>query len=114
MTNILEYNGYRASIEFDAESDCFVGTVIGINDNIVFGGVSIAELKQKLKDSIDTYLELCKQKGIEPDREYSGRFNVRISPETHKKAALAAASKHITLNQYVSDVLDASVENVAT
>ena len=50
---------------------------------------------------IDNYLELCEKIGKEPDKEFRGTFNIRISPELHKKAALAAADEKITLNQYV-------------
>ena len=109
VSNIIKYKDYRAAIEFDAESECFVGNVLGIRDAIFFGGETVAELKMRFRDCIETYLEACRRDGIEPDRKYSGSFNIRISPETHKKAALEAAREHISLNQFVAKAIDAAV-----
>ena len=62
--------------------------------------------------SIDNYLELCKQIGKNPEKEFRGSFNVRISPELHRKAALEAEKQKITLNQYVLRAIEKSfVEN---
>ncbi len=55
--------------------------------------------------SIDDYLELCQEIGKAPDREYRGTFNVRVSPELHREAALAAEAMDISLNQFVADAL---------
>ncbi|MDY5775238.1 MAG: type II toxin-antitoxin system HicB family antitoxin [Lachnospiraceae bacterium] len=58
--------------------------------------------------SIDNYLELCKQIGKKPEKEFRGSFNVRISPELHRKAALEAEKQKITLNQYVLRAIEKS------
>jgi predicted HicB family RNase H-like nuclease len=39
------------------------------------------------------------------DRHYSGRFNIRISPELHRELAIKAADHHMSLNRFVSDRL---------
>lgn len=62
------------------------------------------------QQSIDNYLELCEKIGKNPDKEFKGTFNVRISPEIHKKAALEAARQKITLNQYVAKAIAKSFE----
>ena len=59
VSNIIKYKDYRAAIEFDAESECFVGNVLGIRDAIFFGGETVAELKMRFRDCIETYLEAC-------------------------------------------------------
>ena len=82
MNSMLEYKGYHASIEYDAEDNIFVGEVFGIADSLNFHGTSIDELK--------------------------ATFNVRIPPALHKKAALAAANQKITLNQYVTQAIENS------
>lgn len=61
MSSILEYKGYHASIEYDAEDNIFVGEVIGITDSLNFHGTSVDEVKEMLKQSIDNYLILCKK-----------------------------------------------------
>ena len=110
MNSMLEYKGYHASIEYDAEDNIFVGEVFGITDSLNFHGTSVTELKEMFEQSIENYLELCEKIGKNPDKEFKGTFNVRIPPELYKKAALAAAKQKITLNQYVIKALHQSFE----
>lgn len=110
MNSMLEYKGYHASIVYDAEDNIFVGEVFGITDSLNFHGTSVIELQEMFKQSIDNYLELCEKIGKNPDKEFKGTFNVRIPPEMHKKAALAAAMQNITLNQYVMRAIKQSFE----
>lgn len=114
MSSMLEYKGYHASIEFDADDNIFVGEVFGITDSLNFHGSTVEELKNMFEQSIDNYLELCEKIGKNPDKEFSGTFNVRIPPELHKKAALAATKQKITLNQYVLKAIDRSFEDINT
>lgn len=106
MKSMLEYRGYHASVEYDAEDDILIGEVFGISDSLNFHGQSISEIKEMFKQSIDNYLEICEKLGKNPDKEFKGTFNVRISPENHKKAALEAKKRKITLNQFVSDAIE--------
>ena len=59
--------------------------------------------------SIDNYLDLCKQVGKDPEKEFKGSFNVRIPSELHKKISMLAAQQKITLNQYVVNALSKSI-----
>lgn len=111
MKNLLEYNGYHATIEIDPNDKIFVGTVIGINDDLSFHGTTYSEIEEMFHQSIDNYLEVCQQIGKEPDKEYKGSFNVRITPEMHKNADIAAKSQGITLNQYVYNAIESSFGN---
>ena len=110
VNSMLEYKGYHASIEFDADDNIFIGEVFGITDSLNFHGTSVTELEEMFKQSIDNYLELCEKIGKNPDKEFKGTFNIRIPSEMHKKAALAAAKQKITLNQYVLRAIDQSFE----
>lgn len=78
MNSMLEYKGYHATITYDADDELFVGEVFGIADSLNFHGSSIEELKQTFAHSIDNYLDLCKQVGKVPEKEFKGSFNVRI------------------------------------
>lgn len=107
MNSLMEYKGYHAKIEFSSEDSVFVGHILGINDVIAFDGDSVAELEMMFHESVDDYLELCAEIGKEPDKEYKGTFNVRISPELHKRAVIESEARNISLNQFVMQ----SVEN---
>ena len=106
--SMLEYKGYHASVEFDAEDNIFVGEVFGITDSLNFHGESVDELKEMFAQCIDNYLEICEQIGKQLDKEFKGTFNVRITPELHKRAALEAEKQKITLNQFVSNAINQS------
>ncbi len=105
MNSMLEYRGYHAAISYDADDELFVGEVFGIVDSLNFHGSSIDELKQKFADCIENYLDVCKQIGKEPEKEFKGSFNVRIPSELHRQIATLAAQQKITLNQYVVNAL---------
>ncbi|MDD7177489.1 MAG: hypothetical protein SPG09_02955 [Lachnospiraceae bacterium] len=60
---MLEYKGYHAFVEFDAEDNLFVGEVFGISDSLNFHGESVGELKEMFMQCIDNYLEICQKIG---------------------------------------------------
>ena len=101
MASMLEYKGYHATVDFDAEDNLFVGEVFGVSDSLNFHGASVEELQAMFHQSIDNYLSLCQKIGKNPDKEFKGSFNVRIPIELHRQAALAAKRRHLSLNQYV-------------
>lgn len=103
MKNYLEYKGYRGSVSYSAEDKILYGEVLGIRDSISFEGESIDELERDFHFAIDDYLETCKELGRNPDKEFKGLFNVRISPELHKKAFFHAKENNMTLNELVSE-----------
>ena len=104
--NTLTYKGYEAVIRYEPEDDEFHGTVEGIRDIIHFSGASVEELKKEMAVSVDTYLESCQEDGIDPDKPYSGKFVVRITPQAHKSAVERARAKGLSLNRYVQELLN--------
>lgn len=109
MSRMMEYKGYHAQVEFDSDDNLFIGKVYGISDSLNFHGTSVEELEEMFCQSIDNYLEMCRKTGKNPDKEFKGSFNIRISPELHKTIAMCAAQKGISLNQYVVSALESSV-----
>ncbi len=113
MKNILEYKGYHTKIEFDAETFVLRGKIEGIKDFVDFECSDVTQVEEEFHNAVDEYLEFCKEVGKEPDKEYKGTFNIRISPDLHRKLAVVALKKGDTLNssvekaisQYVSMVL---------
>lgn len=101
----MKYKGYEALVEFDDEDRLFVGRVINTRDIIAFDGLSVDELEQSFHAVIDEYLEDCQLLGKTPDKPFSGRFNLRVSSELHRKAATKASQEGISLNALVEKAL---------
>ena len=105
-SDMMNYKGYRASIGYDKEDGIFVGEVFGLSDSLNFHGSSTDELEKAFHDSIDSYIKICEEIGKAPEKEFSGSFNVRISPSVHKEAAIYAAENGFSLNQVVSQAME--------
>ena len=109
MNNTMEYKGYLGSVEFSEEDALFYGKVLGIRALVSYDGNNAQELIADFHGAVDDYLELCVQQGKEPERAYKGSFNVRISPELHKQAVVAAMSHNMTLNSFVESSIAQAV-----
>jgi predicted HicB family RNase H-like nuclease len=46
------------------------------------------------------------EKGIEPRKNFSGSFNLRIHPDVHEKLAWAVQAQGKNLNSLAQDVLE--------
>ncbi|MBQ7549442.1 MAG: type II toxin-antitoxin system HicB family antitoxin [Clostridia bacterium] len=114
MKNLIEYNGYHAKIEISEADGCFVGSVIGIKDSLNFHGSNLSELKEAFKSCIDNYIEICREFGKEPDKEYKGSLNIRINPSLHKKLDITASENGVTLNQQIATILNSYFEPTKT
>ena len=97
---MLEYKGYFGTVE--ADDGVFTGRVSGLRDVITFEGATFAEIEQAFRDSIDDYLAFCAERGEPPDRPYSGKIPLRVSPETHRRAATLAHAAGMSLNQWIA------------
>ena len=102
---MMKYKGYIGHVEYDDEAKVFHGEVVGLRDVITFQGISVDELEQSFKDSIDDYLNWSKERKEKPEKTFSGTFNLRIPPELHAKIAFQAKTMGISLNSYVADKL---------
>jgi predicted HicB family RNase H-like nuclease len=107
---MMEYKGYIGKVEFDSEAEIFHGEVINIRDVITFEGSSVEELNQAFRDSVDDYLEFCTLRGEEPEKPFSGKFIIRLSPELHREAFIKARLSDKSLNSWVSEVLEKAVK----
>ena len=106
---MIEYKGYTAKVEFDDEAEIFHGEVIGIKDVVTFRGETAKELKKVFKESVDDYLSFCKERGEAPDKPFTGKFVVRISPELHRKIYLSAKLSNESINAWMNQKLDRAV-----
>ncbi len=108
----MQYKGYRGVVSFDDEAGIFHGDVVGTRDVITFQGRSVAGLREAFKDSIDEYLKVCEELDHSPDKAYSGKIPLRVSPEVHRKAAQAARSAGMSLNAWLARRVESVVEGV--
>lgn len=109
--DLLRYKGYTARPEYSADDRIFYGTILGISDLVSFQSESSKNLEDEFHKAVDDYLEFCKEIGKEPQKEYSGAFNVRIPPELHKEAAMFAQAEGVTLNKAVEQAIRAMVQS---
>ena len=101
-------DGYNAKIEYNEETDQFRGEILGLSGGADFYGSSPDDLRREFTKSLDVYLEVCKEQGVEPRRHYSGKFNLRIPPELHEKLAMTAEAQGMSLNTLTQEALQRS------
>lgn len=99
---MMRYKGYFGQVTYDDEAKIFHGEVVGLKDVITFQGTTVKSIEKAFKDSIDDYLEWCKERGEKPEKTFSGTLNVRMSPDLHAHLALEAAKKGISLNDLIN------------
>ena len=108
MNNTIQYKGYVGSVEFSEEDKLFYGKVLGIRSLISYEGSSATELLDDFHGAVDDYLQSCKDQNKEPEIAFKGSFNIRLTPELHKKLYIYAATHHISINKYIEKTLEES------
>lgn len=102
----MTYKGYDAVVKFDDEASLFHGEIVNTRDVITFQGTSVKELQKAFRDSVEDYLRFCADRGEQPDKPYSGRFVVRVSPELHREIAVRAGREGLSLNAFIQQALE--------
>ena len=103
--NTMNHKGYTARIEFDERDNIFVGRVLGLRSIISFHGETVADLRHEFEVSIEDFLKDCKEQGVKPEKPASGKLMLRVSPEIHGAALVAAQASGKSLNQWATEVL---------
>jgi predicted HicB family RNase H-like nuclease len=102
---MMKYKGYWGNVEYDAQAKLFHGEVLSTRDVITFQGTTVKEIEKAFKDSVDDYLAWCRTEGTEPERPYSGKFNLRLSPDLHKEVAVMAKKLKLSINSFVEKAI---------
>lgn len=110
MSKALEYKGYFGAVEFDYDDRTFYGEVVNIRDMIAFEGRSVDELEDSFHTAVDAYLELCEERGEEPEKPFSGQLPLRTSPSIHLALAVLAERRGKSMNELVNDALLANLK----
>ena len=107
--NVMTLNGYHAKIEYDEDLDLFRGEILGLSGGADFYGKNPKALRAEFRKSLQVFLEVCKEKGLEPRRNFSGKFNLRIPAELHERLAIAAQAQGKSINTLAQEALQRSV-----
>ena len=102
----MSYKGYIGDVEYDHEAKIFHGRVIGVKDIVTFQGKSAKEIEKAFRESIDDYLDFCKKRGEKPDKPFSGKILLRTQPDLHRKLALIAERKRISMNKALEEAIE--------
>ena len=109
---MLKYKGYIGTVEYDSDGKIFTGEVIGLRAVLTFQGHNPDELESSFRDTVDLYLDMCKEDKVSPEKPYSGHFNVRISPELHRDIAYRAAAENKSINDWTIETFQKEIRNV--
>ena len=104
--NTMTFEGYVAEIEVDADSGLLNGIVLNTRATLHFAGRTVDELRAAFKDTIDEYRDWCKSEGEQPEKPWSGKLSLRLSPDLHRRLAMLAAREHKSINAFISGALE--------
>ncbi len=107
----MNYKGFEAVVEYDDVDKLFVDRVINTRDVIAFDGLSVDELEASFFAAVDEYLDDCDRLDKDPDKPFSGRFNLRTPPDLHRQVVICAEKEGVSLNAFVEKTLAQSVSN---
>lgn len=100
---------YTYRVRWSTEDSAFIGTVaelpslswVAQTQNGAFDGI---------RDLVGSVLDDMVSSGETPptaiaDRDYSGKFMVRVTPEAHRRLAIDAAEQQVSLNRLAASRL---------
>ncbi len=99
--NTLLQDGYIATLEIDEDAGIIHGRVINARAVLTFEACSADKLRSAFADTIADYKDWCKERGVEPEKPYSGTLSLRIEPELHRRVAEKAAQAGESINKFI-------------
>ncbi len=107
--NTLKYKGYVGSVAYSEADKVFFGKIEGIDGLGNYEGESVSELTDAFQEAVEDYIVFCEEHNRKPEKSYTGTFNVRIAPDTHRDIAHLAAEAGISINAFVRKALGEAV-----
>lgn len=105
MKDHMKYKEYYGSVHYNDEDELFYGKIEGIKSLISYEGEDVKSLKKAFEESVEDYLEICKEKSIIPEKPFKGSFNVRVGNKLHRKAMEYAWNHDTNLNTVAKEAL---------
>ena len=106
---ILKHEGYLAEVSYVDGDELMHGTTINTRSTLHFAGLSLAELQSAFVETVAEYKGWCAERGVVPEKGYSGTLYLRLSPELHKRVAEVASTQGESINQYIAEKLEEAV-----
>lgn len=98
----LTHDGFIAIVELDEDDGLFHGRVINTSAaTLHFAGRSVSELQDAFRDTVEDYRAWCAERGVQPEKPYSGTVSLRLPPELHQRLATRAAQEGRSLNALI-------------
>ena len=80
--------------------------MIGLQDVVTFQGTSVDQLEKEFRVSVDEYLRFCAEVGKVPEKPFSGKLPLRVSPDLHARIAAQAKREKTSINKWIGKTLD--------
>lgn len=103
--NTMTIDGHQAVISYDPDIQMFRGEFVGLNGGADFYAKDVDGLRREGRISLRVFIEACAEDGVDPRRHFSGKFSLRVDPEVHEAATIAAAARGQSLNQWAAEAL---------
>ena len=111
---MFEYKGYTGRIDFaDTDTGSFTGSVEGIQDVVTFEGKTVPQLQKAFRESVEVYLEFCKDLKEAPEKPFSGKFVLRLSPELHRLTYDVARQEEVSMNTWIAKAVEIRLKQAA-
>lgn len=110
MENVLEHNGVKACVVFDPDIEMFRGEILGLSGSADFYASDVDSLKKEMIISLESYLELCNEQGIEPYKSYNGKISFRTKPDIHEKLEELSISQGLSINKMLETLVKQGIE----
>jgi predicted HicB family RNase H-like nuclease len=110
MGNLINYGDFLGSVEYSAEDRVFFGKIEFINDLVTFEAINVDDLEYEFRRAVDHYLDTFKKLGKPVQKAFKGQFNVRIASDLHRKAAIIARKRNVSLNKLVETAIAHEIE----
>jgi len=106
--NTMTFKGYTARVEIDDRDNLLVGHLLGVRDIVGFHADDVAGLRAAFEEAVIDYLDTCAKLGKQPENPASGKLMLRVGPEIHSAALIAAQASGVSLNQWAAKALQAA------
>lgn len=106
MKDFMQYKGYYGSVHIDDEDFILHGKIEFIRALVSYEATDVRGLRKAFEEAVDDYLDLCSTQHITPEKPFKGSLNIRLGSELHRRVAILAEQKHLTINKFITQVLD--------
>ena len=110
--SMLKYKGYTGVIDVDPKAGVIHGVVVGTCDVITFEADTPKVIEKAFHDSIDDYLDFCKEHKRKPEKPYSGRLVLRMPSDIHRKLDELSQARHSSINSLAVDFIEKELTNM--